>query len=166
MRQMYFRLKDFNFKGKRVLLRVDFNVPLKDGKITDSTRISESLPTIKYILKQEPKQLIIMSHMGRPEGTVMVSLSLAPVAVRLSAMLKEKVFLTQDCLTKLPKNRIILLENLRFHKEEEANDEGFAKKLASYADYYVNDAFGAAHRGHASNDAITRFLPGCWKKRA
>lgn len=159
---MYFRLNDFELRNKRVIVRVDFNVPLdKSGKITDDTRILESLPTIKYILKQSPKQLILMSHLGRPDGKVVGSMSLRPVADRLAKMLRDKVHLTKDCVLPVPKDKIVLLENLRFHKEEEANDVGFAKKLASFADIYVNDAFGTAHRGHASNDAITTFLPGC-----
>lgn len=158
----YRTLKDFNFRGKRVIIRVDYNVPLKDGRITDDNRIVESLPTIRYILKQQPRQLILMSHLGRPDGKVVVSMSLAPTAKRLASLLRKKVHLTKDCVLPVSKTeKIVMLENLRFHKEEEANDERFAKRLASFADIYVNDAFGAAHRGHASNDAITRFLPGC-----
>jgi phosphoglycerate kinase len=158
----YRTLKDFSFRGKRVIVRVDYNVPLKEGRITDDTRIVESLPTIRYILKQQPRQLILMSHLGRPDGKVVESLSLKPAAIKLGSLLKKKVHLTKDCILPIPKTeKLIMLENLRFHQEEEADDEKFAKKLASFADIYVNDAFGTAHRGHASNDAITRFLPGC-----
>jgi phosphoglycerate kinase len=158
----YRTLKDFSFKNKRVIVRVDYNVPLKDGKITDDNRIVESLPTIRYILKQQPKQLILMSHLGRPDGKPVHSMSMRPTALKLGSLLKKKVHLTKDCILPLPKTeKLVMLENLRFHKEEEANDEKFAKRLASFADIYVNDAFGTAHRGHASNDAITHFLPGC-----
>jgi phosphoglycerate kinase len=158
----YRTLKDFDFRNKRVIVRLDFNVPLKDGKITDDTRIVEAVPTINFILKQMPKKLILMSHLGRPDGKFVASMSLRPVADRLSKLIRMPVALSDDCITtSMPKDCVVLLENLRFHAEEEANDEGFAKKLAAYADCYVNDAFGTAHRGHASNDAITRFLPGC-----
>lgn len=158
----YRTLKDFNFRNKRVIIRVDYNVPLKEGKIADDNRILESLPTLKYILKQQPKQLILMSHLGRPDGKVVESMSLRPVAARLGSLLKKKVHLTKDCILPIHKTeKLVMLENLRFHKEEEANDEKFAKKLAAFADIYVNDAFGTAHRGHSSNDAITKFLPGC-----
>jgi len=158
----YRTLKDFNLRSKRVILRVDYNVPMKEGKITDYTRITESLPTIRYILKQQPRQLILMSHLGRPDGKVVESMSLRPTALKLGSLLRKKVHLTKDCLLPVSKTeKIVMLENLRFHKEEEANDERFGKRLASFADIYVDDAFGAAHRGHASNDAITRFLPGC-----
>ncbi len=158
----YRTLKDFSFKGKRVLIRVDYNVPLKEGRISDDTRIKESLPTIRYILKQNPKQIILMSHLGRPDGKVKESLSLKPTAVRLGSFLKKKVRLSEDCILPIPKTeKIVMLENLRFHKEEEENDEKFAKKLAAFGDIFVNDAFGTAHRGHASNDAITKLLPGC-----
>lgn len=155
-------LRDFSFKNKRVIVRVDFNVPMKDGKITDDTRIIESLPTIKYILFQKPKQLILMSHLGRPNGKAVESMSLKPVAAKLGSLLRKKFHLTKDCMLPVSKSeKLVLLENLRFHKEEEANGEKFAKTLASLADIYVNDAFGTAHRGHASNHAITKYLPGC-----
>jgi phosphoglycerate kinase len=107
----YRTLKDVDFRNKRVIVRVDFNVPLKDGKITDDTRIAESLPTIKEILRQKPKQLILMSHLGRPDGKVVERLSLKPVAKRLGAMLKQKVHITKDCVLPIPKDKIVLLEN-------------------------------------------------------
>jgi 3-phosphoglycerate kinase len=163
-------VKDMDFKGKNVIMRVDFNVPLdkKDGNITDDTRIKEALPTIKYILENGAKKLILMSHLGRPEGKVVSSLSLTPVAKRLSELLGQEVVKLDDCIgaeiekkieTSLKK--VILLENLRFHAEEEKGDEKFAKQLASLADIYVNDAFGTAHRAHASTTIIAKFLPAC-----
>ncbi|MCM8819406.1 MAG: phosphoglycerate kinase, partial [Candidatus Omnitrophica bacterium] len=157
-------VKDIDLKDKKVIMRVDFNVPLdKGGKITDDTRIRESLPTIKYILKKA-KKLILMSHLGRPDGKVVESLSLKPVAKRLSKLLKKPVEKLDDCIGENIKKKIeetpkkiILLENLRFHPEEEKGDENFAKELASLADIYVNDAFGTAHRAHASTTIIAKY---------
>lgn len=160
-------IKDITLTNKKVIVRVDFNVPLDDQlQITDDRRIRESLPTIKYILEQKPAKLILMSHLGRPDGKVVEGLRLTPIAQRLEKLLKEKVFKTDDCIgdstqaaIQKSKERIILLENLRFHKEEEKNDSVFAKALASLADVYVNDAFGTAHRAHASTQGITKYLP-------
>ncbi|MGO9482591.1 MAG: phosphoglycerate kinase [Candidatus Kryptoniota bacterium] len=153
-------------KGKKVLVRVDFNVPLDENKnITDDKRIVESLPTIKKILKDGGTP-ILMSHLGRPKGKPKPEYSLTPVAKKLGELLSCKVIMTADCIGPEAKKAValakpgdvVLLENLRFHAEEEANDESFAKELASLGDVYVNDAFGSAHRAHASTEGITRFL--------
>ncbi|MDD4183025.1 MAG: phosphoglycerate kinase [Candidatus Omnitrophica bacterium] len=163
-------VKDMDFKGKIVIMRVDFNVPLdkKTGDITDDTRIKEAMPTIKYVLEKGAKKLILMSHLGRPDGKVVDSLRMNPVAKKLSQILGEDVEKLDDCVGDEIKKKIdaspkkvILLENLRFHAEEEAGDEKFAKQLASLADIYVNDAFGTAHRAHASTTVIAKFLPAC-----
>ena len=159
-------LKDVSLKAKNVLMRVDFNVPLDDKlNITDDTRIRATLPTIKYILEQNPKKLILISHLGRPEGKKDPKYSLKPVAKRLEEILKEKVKFLDDCIgekikkeIKNSKEKIILLENLRFYAEEEKNDPNFAKELASLGDIFVNDAFGTAHRAHASTEGITHYL--------
>ena len=160
-------IKDITIKGKKLVIRVDFNVPLDTNlKITDDRRIREALPTIQYALANGASKVILMSHLGRPKDKVVEELRLKPIAKRLEELLKEKVLRLDDCIgpavetqIKNSKERIVLLENLRFHKEEEANDPGFAKKLAAYADIYVNDAFGTAHRAHASTAGITKFLP-------
>jgi phosphoglycerate kinase len=154
-------IKDFDFSGKKVLVRTDFNVPLDDrGGITDDSRIKASLPTINEILKQNPKQVILMSHLDRPKGDVIENLRMDKVAQRLEELLEKKVSKLDDCVDiEIPDGQIILLENLRFHKEEKENNEEFAKKLASSAELYVNDAFGTCHRKHASVHAITKFLP-------
>lgn len=159
-------LKDVELIDKSVLVRVDFNVPQDaDLKITDDTRIRATLPTIKYILQNGAKKVILMSHLGRPDGKVVDKYSLKPVAKRLSELLGEPVKFLNDCVGDKIKReidqsseRIILLENLRFHAEEEANDARFAKQLASLADIFVNDAFGTAHRAHASTEGITHYL--------
>lgn len=160
---MFKSLKDFDFKSKRVLVRVDFNVPLdEEGNITNDKRIRESLPTIKKILEQNSKQIILMSHMGKPKGEVVEKLKLDNVGKKLHELLGQEVAKLDDCVDiEIPDKKIILLENLRFHPEEKKNDQGFAKKLASHADVYVNDAFGTCHRAHASVDAITNHLPAC-----
>ncbi len=154
-------------KGKRVLVRVDFNVPLdKERNITDDNRIRASLPTINYLIDKEAK-VILMSHLGRPEGEPNPQFSLDVVAKRLSELLGKDVMFLPDCIGKEVKERlsslkegeVALLENLRFHKEEKKNDEGFAKELASLGDIYVNDAFAASHRKHASVVGVARFLP-------
>lgn len=158
-------LTEADLAGKRVLVRVDFNVPLDGAKITDDTRIRAALPTIKYLLSKGAK-VILCSHMGRPEGKVVPSLSLAPVTARLSELLGQPVVMCDDCvgdsvaatIGKLQNGQVAMLENLRFHKEEEANDPEFAKKLAANADLYVNDAFGTAHRAHASTEGVTHHL--------
>lgn len=160
-------VKDVDFKGKKVIMRVDFNVPLdKQGNITDDTRIKEALPTIRYILNKGARKVILMSHLGRPEGKVVEGLRIDPVAVKLEELLKEKVEKLDDCIgfdTKekidVSVGRVFLLENLRFHPEEEKGNDGFAKELASLAEVYVNDAFGTAHRAHASTTLIAKYLP-------
>ncbi|OQX86536.1 MAG: phosphoglycerate kinase [Candidatus Omnitrophica bacterium 4484_70.2] len=159
-------VKDLKLENKKVLVRVDFNVPLKEGKITDDTRIRTSLPTINYILKQNPYKLILISHLGRPKGKVVESLRMEPVAKRLEELLGEKVLKLDDCVGEKVKREIdsfggvvVLLENVRFHPEEEKGDEEFAKKLAELADIFINDAFGTAHRAHASTTGVAKFLP-------
>ncbi len=156
-------IKDMNLDYKRVLVRVDFNVPLDaDGNIVSDNRIKESLPTIKYILEHNCKQIILMSHLGKPDGKVVDKLKMDKVAERLEKLLGIGVVKLDDCINVDPKDaRIIMLENLRFHAEEEANDENFARRLAVLGDVYVNDAFGTMHRAHASTAAVTKFLPGC-----
>ena len=160
-------VRDLDVAGKKVLVRVDFNVPLNDkGEITDDTRITASLPTIKYLLEQKAA-VILMAHLGRPKGQVKPELSLAPVAKHLGKLLGKKILFAPDCIgeaakaaaSKLKAGHILLLENLRFHKEEEKNDMEFAEQLASLADLYVNDGFGVSHRAHASVEGVTHFLP-------
>jgi 3-phosphoglycerate kinase len=159
-------IRDLDASGKRVFVRVDFNVPLEDGRITDDSRITAALPTIKALLAQGAI-VILASHLGRPDGKVQDSMRLRPVAERLSQLLKMPVPVTgdalgvgtEDAIKRLKPGECILLENLRFHSEEEKNDPEFAKALASYADVYVNDAFGTAHRAHASTEGIARLLP-------
>ncbi|MCM8782920.1 MAG: phosphoglycerate kinase [Candidatus Omnitrophica bacterium] len=159
-------LKDISLFKKRVLMRVDFNVPLnEDLKITDDTRIQATLPTIKYILEQKPTKLILMSHLGRPEGKRDPKYSLKPVAERLSVLLGQKVKFLDDCVGEGIRKeiedspeKIVLLENLRFYPDEEKNDPVFARELASLGDIFVNDAFGTAHRAHASTEGITHYL--------
>lgn len=162
------KLEDFNFNGKTVLVRVDFNVPIKDGKVKGDDRIKKSLPTIKYI-KEQGGKIILMSHLGRPKGKYNKDLSLRPVAQRLSEILGEDILFidekevvnkeVKDKVKNLKNAEIALLENLRFRPEEEKNEESFSKDLASLADIYVNDAFGTAHRAHASNVGVSKFLP-------
>lgn len=160
-------VRDLDVAGKKVLVRVDFNVPLNDkGEITDDTRITASLPTIQYLLEQKAA-VILMAHLGRPKGQVKPELSLAPVAKHLGKLLGKKILFAPDCVgeavqataSKLKPGHILLLENLRFHKEEEKNDMEFAEMLASLADLYVNDGFGVSHRAHASVEGVTHFLP-------
>lgn len=153
-------IRDINVKGKRVLLRADYNVPLKDGKITDDYRIQQSLPTVQYLL-EHGAAVIICSHLGRPAGPNDASCSLKLVAERLSQLLKKPVeFVTEPSPDKSPKpGDVQLLENLRFHPEEEKNDDAFAKQLASLADVFVQDGFGVVHRAHASTEAVTEHLP-------
>lgn len=160
-------IRDIDVAGKKVIVRVDFNVPLKDGEITDETRIQAALPTIKYLLEQNAK-VILCSHLGRPKGEVKPEFSLAPVAKRLQELLpNNKVVFAKDVIGEsadeavknIQNGEVVLLENLRFHKEETKNDPEFAKKLASYADIYVSDAFGTVHRAHASTAAIAQYLP-------
>ena len=164
-------IRDLDLAHKRVLIRVDFNVPLKDGLITDDTRIRETLPTIEYALRHKAK-VILCSHLGRPKGKPVESMSLRPLVARLRQLLEqvlnvsENVAFSPDCVgdialemsQQLESGQTLLLENLRFHPEEEANDPAFAKKLAALCDLYVNDAFGSAHRAHASTEGITHFV--------
>ena len=160
-------VRDLDVAGKKVLVRVDFNVPLNDkGEITDDTRIVASLPTIQYLVEHKAA-VILMAHLGRPKGEVKPALSLAPVAKHLGKLLGKKILFATDCVgdaahaaaAKLKSGHILVLENLRFHKEEEKNDMDFAEKLASLADLYVNDGFGVSHRAHASVEGVTHFLP-------
>lgn len=162
-------IKDVDFKDKKVIMRVDFNVPLdKAQNITDDARIQAAKDSIQYILDRGAKKIILMSHLGRPKGKVVDSLRMNPVAKRLSQILNLEVEKVDDCLGEKIKQqisqsdkKIFLLENLRFHKQETEGDEDFAKELASLADVYVNDAFGTAHRAHASTAIIAKFLPSC-----
>ncbi len=160
-------VQDVDVKGKRVLVRVDFNVPLEDGKVADDKRITAAMPTIKYLLENKAR-IILCSHLGRPKGERNMAFSLAPVAKRLAELLPDtKITFAEDCVGKdamdkamaLKDGEILLLENLRFHKEEEKNDPAFAKELASLAELYVSDAFGTVHRAHASTAGVAAYLP-------
>jgi len=159
-------IRDIDVEGKRVLMRADYNVPVENGRVMSDFRITQSLPTIKVLLEKNVR-LIICSHLGRPEGRPDPKYSLKPVAEVLSDLLGQKVLFAKDCVgeetrkmvDELEPGQVLLLENLRFHPEEEANDDGFAKQLASYADVFVQDGFGVVHRAHASTDAITKHLP-------
>ena len=162
-------IDDLDLKNKRVLVRVDFNVPLNENlEVTDDTRIRAALPTIQKIIDSNGKA-ILMSHLGRPKGKVNESMRMAPVARRLSQLLDREVRYLTDCIgeavekaaNELQNGEVLLLENLRFYKEEEANDPEFAKKLAKLGDVYVNDAFGTAHRAHASTEGVTKFFKQC-----
>lgn len=156
-------IKDFNFDNKRVLIRVDYNVPIDDnGEIVSDTRIKESIPTIKYILEHNAKQILLMSHLGKPDGKIVEKLKMDKIAERVETLLEMPVLKVDDCIDiKIPDAKIIMLENLRFHTEEEKNDVNFSERLSKLADVYVNDAFGTMHRAHASTVGITKFLPGC-----
>jgi phosphoglycerate kinase len=174
MPKLSIRDLESELKDKRVLIRVDFNVPLKDGAITDDTRIRETIPTIEYALRHKAR-VILCSHLGRPKGKPVEPLSLRPVVDRLRLLLDhvmdedENVAFSPDCIGEIATELVdnlesgqpLLLENLRFHPEEEANDPEFAKKLAALCDIYVNDAFGSAHRAHASTEGITHFVKQC-----
>lgn len=159
-------IRDVDLKGKRVLVRVDFNVPLKDGVITDDTRIRAALPTVRYLLEQGAA-CILCSHLGRPKGKPALEYSLKPVASRLAELLGMPVTFATDTIgpdahakaEKLQPGEILLLENTRFQAEETDNDTAFARELASLGDVFVNDAFGTAHRAHASTEGVTHFLP-------
>ncbi len=159
-------IKDLTLTGLRVLIRVDFNVPIKHGTIGDDTRIRSSVPTIEYALAHGARTVILCSHLGRPKGKPDPQYSLQPVADRLSALLKRPVLFAADCvgaaataaIDRAPDGGLVLLENLRFHPEEEQNDPAFAGQLAALADVYVNDAFGSAHRAHASTEGVVRHV--------
>jgi len=159
-------VRDIDLTDKRVIMRADFNVPLDDDlNITDDRRIQAALPTIQYILEKKPAKLILMSHLGRPKGTIVEAMRLTPVAKRLQELIGEKVLKTDDCIGDGVRQaidgsseRVVLLENLRFHKAETDNDPAFAQELAELADVYVNDAFGTAHRAHASTEGVAKNL--------
>ena len=159
-------IRNLDFSGKEVLMRVDFNVPLKDGVITDDTRIQAAVPTIRHLVDGGAK-LVLCSHLGRPKGGPEAKYSLAPTAAHLGSILGKTVKLAPDCVgaeaaalrAALGAGEVLILENTRFHAEEEANDKAFAKQLAGSAEIYVNDAFGTAHRAHASTEGVTHFIP-------
>jgi phosphoglycerate kinase len=160
-------LADLPLLGRRAFVRVDFNVPLKNGVVGDDTRISAALPTLQYVLEAGASRVVLTSHLGRPKGSPKPEFSLRPIAARLSEHLGRPVAFAPDCVgpdaartvAGAPEGGVVLLENLRYHAEEEKNDAAFAAELASLADVYVNDAFGAAHRAHASVDALPRRMP-------
>lgn len=160
-------VKDLDLAQKRVLIRVDFNVPLKEGVVTDTTRIERALPTIEYILGQPGTRVIVMTHLGRPKGEKKPEFSLKPVAAAFSELLGRPVQMASDCIgnevkaqvEKMASGDVLLLENVRYYKAETENDPEFARELASLADVYVNDAFGTAHRAHASTEGVTKYLP-------
>src|SRR3972149_9856241 len=157
-------VKDIDLKGKRVLMRVDFNVPMADGKVTDDKRIKASLPTIQYVLDQDAS-VILMSHLGRPKGGPDPEFSLKAASEVLAGLLERPVQMASDCVgaevesmaKALKPGEVLMLENTRFHAGEEKNDLEFARQLASLGDVYVNDAFGSAHRAHASTEGVARF---------
>lgn len=157
----FYTLKDLKVLGKRVIVRVDFNVPLdENGEVTDDFKIKKAIPTIKHLLNNGVKQIILMTHLGKPKGEIVENLKMDNVAKKLEELIEQKVVKVDDCVDiDLPDKKIILLENLRFHKEEKENDEVFAQKLARHADYYIDNAFGTAHRAHASVSAITKHIP-------
>lgn len=165
---MIFTLNDFEFSNKIALVRADFNVPVKNRKILDDKRIRAVLPTLKYLIKNNAR-IVLMSHLGRPKGKIIEDLRLYPVGKRLEKLLGFSITILKDCIgpgaekhiNKMTMGNIVLLENLRFYKEEDNDDEDFAGKLSDLADIYVNDAFGVCHRKNASVHAITKFIPSC-----
>src|SRR2546429_346997 len=168
VRRMKLSIRDLNLKGRRVFIRVDFNVPIKDGAVEDDTRIRATIPTINYATEHGAR-VILASHLGRPKGERVEKYSLRPVAEHLSKLIEKPVAFAEDCIGETAKAKVdalrdgevLLLENLRFHAEEERNDDAFPEQLASFWDVYVNDAFGGAHRAHASTAAITKFVKQC-----
>tara|TARA_Y100001970_G_scaffold118106_1_gene146678 strand:+ start:50 stop:1240 length:1191 start_codon:yes stop_codon:yes gene_type:complete len=158
--------KDIDLKGKKVLLRVDLNVPMKNGAITETSRIEKIIPTIELLSEKQAK-IIILSHIGRPKGRVVKEMSLKPISEKLSILLKKNVMFNNSAinerinseLNQISNGSIVMLENIRFNKEEESNDINFAKKISDLGDVYVNDAFSCSHRSHASIDAITKYIP-------
>ena len=160
-------IRDADLTGKRVLIRVDFNVPLKEGVVKDDTRIRAALPTIEYILSQKGASLVVMSHFGRPKGKKNPEFSMAPIGKRFAELLGKPVKVAPDVIgpevekevKALKAGEVLLLENVRFYPDEETNNPDYAKALASYGDVYVNDAFGTAHRAHASTEGVAHFLP-------
>lgn len=160
-------IRDIDLTGKRVLVRVDFNVPIKDGVVTDDTRVRAAVPTLQYILEQKPRYVALMSHLGRPKGGPDPKYSLRPVAPVLANLLSVEVAFAEDCVGEvakkaaeaLPQGGMLLLENTRFYPGEEKNDLELAKQMAELGDVYVNDAFGSAHRAHSSTEGVARFLP-------
>src|SRR5262245_13747522 len=158
-------VEELDVAGKRVIVRVDFNVPLKDGKVESDKRLKESLPTIRF-LREKNAKVILMSHLGRPDGKRVADMSLRPVADALAGLLGAPVAFADDCVgpaaekavAALAPGGVLLLENLRFHAEEEENDPGFARQLAALEDVYVNDEFGSAHRAHESTEGMTKFV--------
>lgn len=160
-------VRDIDLRGKRTLARVDFNVPLEDAVITDDTRIRAALPTLRYVLAQKPKAVILMSHLGRPKGQRLPQMSLLPIADNLAQKLGREVAFAEDCIgasaamaiKSLPDGGVLLLENTRFHGGETENDSELARQLAAHGDVFVNDAFGTAHRAHASNVGVAEHLP-------
>ncbi len=161
-------IRDIDLTGKRVLVRVDFNVPIdENGRVTDDTRIRAAIPTLKYILDQKPRYVALMSHLGRPKDEPDPKYSLRPVVLVLAGLLGVEVAFAEDSVGEvaqraaaaLPDGGVLLLENTRFHKEEKKNDEAYARQLAELGDVYVNDAFGSAHRAHASTEGVARYLP-------
>ncbi len=160
-------IRDVDFEGKRVLIRVDFNVPIENGTITNDKRIRESVPTIQYVLEKNPAAVILMSHLGRPKGEPDPQYSLSPVVSVLSALIGRDVAFAEDCIgpqaeeaaANLPQGGVLLLENTRFHKGETKNDAEMSRQLAALGDIFVNDAFGSAHRAHASTVGVTDHLP-------
>lgn len=159
-------IRDIDVDGKRVVVRADYNVPIEDGRITSDYRITQSLPTLRYLLERNAR-VVIVSHLGRPSGPKDASVSLRPVAARLGELLEREVKFAPDCIgseaeaavNNLNGGEVALLENLRYHEQEEDNNDAFARKLAAYGDVFVQDGFGVVHRAHASTDAITRHLP-------